>query len=503
MVTPDLNTGPFLEAMKRITAFEEAGPVTQWRYRGFHVWPIVKYVLVKQLIAAMARGYVPTDRFKTYPAFATKMKRAVGVTSVFSKGADVSASIEVLPGGVLQEHSVWCFGSGSGFQHLNGVLVSQHHHALRAAISDRGHRSLGLYSGFDATTAGAQPDYGPQVSLDPYIQSVGRTALVPALTAAFLRKNFPAVDGVIATTGHPAEDLFAFADTLIGRVAYAIDCFDGLFRKAPPEAVFSSNYASFYGWALAHLCRRDQVPFVDIQHGLQGRFNGAYHFATTPEQDWSVFPTAQLCWSLSDATAFTAPNAMRRAAVVGPTWTQFARFAPDRQAPRVAALRQARVGNGPLVLFAGQQADDILVAKRARDMGLNVLFRGHPMRQRQSEQLVSPDDVAALGCRLATETPLPTLLDHVDGVMTGYSAVILEACLKGVPCLATGAFATLLPKDYDAELNNLLTVQPLMDPGEKARAALAWASGLTKEGLWQPQQVATMSEALDLIGIAH
>ncbi len=498
---PDANIDPFLDAIEKITEFELQSGVTNWRYRDFEVWPIVKYVLVKQMIFAMNRGYTPSDRYKRYPKFAKRFRRAQGISALFQKKPDVSVSNHTLPTELLRSYQYWCLGSGSGFYDLNGIKVSQHHHALRVALMEKGHQSLGLYSGFDPEKLPIEAEYGPQASLDHFIKSVGKTAQVPSLSRAYLRKHFKELDAVIATTGHGEIELFAFVDTIIGRTDYTIACFSEIFRAARPTAIFTSNYASFYGWALAHTCRRHGIDLVDIQHGIEGRFNGSYYFSRTPEDDWAILPTSHLCWSKSDAELFLRQHSERKAAVVGPTWHQFVKFLPKQVESTKRDLSAFRSDNRPLVLFAAQQAEDVLVAKRLHQAGLIVLFRSHPLRREETEKLAEPDELVALGYTLASETPLPKLLDTVDGVLTGYSAVVLEACLKGVPVLATGSYASLLESDYKRELNGLLTVRPAANEDEKISVALEWASQIDCEKPREESATASFADALHELGI--
>ncbi len=498
-------TGPdidlFVEAITKIEEFETQNVVTRWRHRGFHVWPVVKYVIVKQIIFAMSRNYASSDRLSTYPGFARRQRLETGFLGIFEKQPDNSQSIEALQVELLKDHDYWFFGSGTGFYDLSGKKVSQHHHALRVALMRNNHRSIGLYSGFDPDAMPGQTEYGPNISLDPFIKSVAPTARVPILSQAFLRKHFRSLDSVLDVTGHKEEELFAFADMFVGRLDYAITCFSDIFETARPKAIFTSNFASYYGWALAHVCRRHRIPFVDIQHGFEGRFNGSYYFKRRPRKDWSVFPTAHLCWSQSDAENFSTQHSSRKSAVIGPTWEQFLRFLPQQVNDTNKYFEDYKAPNKPLILFAGQQPEDILLAKDLRRAGLNILFRGHPTRNEESAKFVDESELSALGCKVATETPLPRLLDAVDGVVTGYSAVILEACLKGIPVLATSSYAGLLEQDYEREFDGLLTVKQAHSADEDLAAIIEWVRQIDRSGPRKRKAASKISDALVAVGI--
>ncbi|WP_299667923.1 hypothetical protein [uncultured Ruegeria sp.] len=498
----DPNLEAFIEAMSKIEKFESQDIVTNWRHRGFHIWPIVKYVIVKQMIFAMNCNFAPSDRFKRYRNFSKRLRLNRNLLGSYKKQPVCSVSVDALPIELSQNHDYWCFGSGSGFCNLNEEKVSQHHHALRVALMEKGHLTLGLYSGFDPKTLPAQSDYGPNASLDSFIKSVTKTARVPKLTQSFLRKHFESLETVIALTGHQEAEICAYADVIVGRLDYTISCFSKLFQTTQPKAIFTSNFASFYGWALAHVSKQYGIRYVDIQHGLEGRFNGSYYFGGTPKQDWSVLPTAHLCWSESDVETFTHQHPERRAAVVGPTWDQFAKFMPKLIESTGKALSAHQDRARPLVLFAGQQVDDILVAKQLNDAGLNILFRSHPLRKEETELLVDSSELEALGCELAFETPLPTLLEEVDGVVTGYSAVILEACLKGVSVLATGSYASLLEQDYAREINGLLTVRSRLEGDGMISEILAWSHAIDCKKPHYAQSTSSYADALSAVDVA-
>jgi hypothetical protein len=492
------NSDPFAKAMAALTRFETSGITQTWKFDGFHVWPIVKYVLVKQIIFAMQGSVDSSDKFKAYLGFSQRRQSLGGLPALGADWALRSGLRAQFSDALLRRHHYWLFGAGSGMVDVNGQRVSQHHHAIRAALRAAGHESLGLYSNFVEGAAGSG---GAQVSLDPLIKHIGRYARGPSIAQAFMRRNCAELDIVIAATAQPEASLFAYADTLIARVACTIKFFAPLFQAAPPRAVFSGNYASFYGWAMAHLCRGYGARFVDIQHGLQGRSNGSYFFHDTPAEDWSVLPSAQLSWTATDADLFTSQHPSRQAAVVGPTWGQMKPFLPALPDNVQATLHQRRARKGPLLLFAAQQPNDVLLAKALHSAGANLLFKPHPTRVKETERLIDPDTSAALGSALAATTPLPFLLDWVDGVVTGYSATILEAALLGIPSFATQSFAQQIAKDYQHEVHGLLTIHASEDIADQTAAILAWAGQMPAVRRQTHQTPIPMTDALAQLGI--
>lgn len=501
----------FLDAIQAIETFEQNAPVTRWRYRGLHVWPIVKYALVKQLIRAMQSGYQPCTHLDIYPKVVQKKRRSKITEKAYWRRMKKRAYWQreelffanpqnALPD-FTREGGALILGSASGLQMQGGHWLSQHHHALRLALAEEGLPSMALYSGVRSADQVSGTELGPDAALDDFVKHIGHSAPIAEVTRSFFEKHWPAHGSVLATTGHAPASFFAFCDTVIARTYAALRHLAPVLRRYKPKAVFASNYANFYGWALAHLCRKHAIPFVDIQHGLQGRYNGAYHWSVTPWRDWSVLPSVQLSWTHSDAELFKGAHKRRKAAVIGPTWFQFERYLDGSSGADVSRLLDLKDPARPLVLFAAQTPEDILMADELRRAGLNILYRAHPTARSAGLKLVSTAQADALHCDLASDIPLPLLLKHVNGVITGYSATILEASLRGVPSLASGAYAQLLPEDYEAEIGGLMSLETSTTADARRTHILKWASDLAPREQIENPPVPSITAALKAVRI--
>lgn len=467
----------------RLEAFERTGYAAQMLKNGIPVWPLVKYLLVKHTIFAMGRGAAATGAFDVY---SDTLRR----TDISRKGwlkrrrlwrrARRTDPAEILP--ALNPHidaaepdPVLLFGSASGFQDNPAGRVNVHHHALRTALATRGHRTLAFYADNPASSdLAAWGGPGGDVDLDPLIRHITGIAPFTAHAETFLRPVFPDLDQIVERTGHRTCDLCAYADILTGYMTTATFAMSTLLTQLRPQAVFLSNYASFYGWAMAHVCRQAGIACIDIQHGIEGRHNGAYHFASGPPDDWSIVPTYHLTWSQEDADFFTAQHPRRRAAVMGTHTGQLARLSDT---PVPAAL-EALTAYSPVLLFTAQFASDILAARELHRKGLRVIFRSHPTRRDETHALVGAEDLNTLHCTIGSELPLSTLIQSCDGMITGYSATILEATAVGKPVFATGAFAELLAEDYTQALGGLLSVDPEHGGPGLADRLRTWAGTL-------------------------
>ena len=453
------------DSIARIEAFERTRKPFRMRRCGLHLWPMVKYLLVKQTILAMGSGFAISDRYATYSRMLSmndvagkswcdrrqiwRQTRRVNLSELLPDLADRAPSEQPAP--------VLLFGKASGFQDSSQGRVNVHHHALRTELAARGHTTLAFYAG-GASAEDLAPTalHGGDVDLDPLIRSVARNSPMEAYAERFLRLVFPDLEFIVQRTGHQVADLCAYADVLAGRMALSLGAMSELVHRLAPRAVFLSNYASFYGWPMAYVCRKIGIPCIDIQHGIEGRYNGAYHWAAAPVLDWNIVPSHHLTWTQTDADLFTEQHRRRRAAVMSSHTLQFDRLTRrSRSIPlQFSGLRP------PVLLFAGQSTNDILTARALQQDGLSVIFRSHPTRRAETHDLVDAADLENLHCTLADETPLTQLLETCDGLITGYSATILEAVELGKPVYALAAFARLLAEDYDDALGDLLTVDP-------------------------------------------
>jgi hypothetical protein len=494
------------DQVTRIEAFEQTGHPIRMQQHGLHVWPLIKYLLVKQTIFAMGTGFAATDTFDVY---ADTLRRQ----DIARKGwlkrcrlwrkarsfdpAKVLPDLKALPPDG-QAGTVLLFGSASGFQDLGQGRVSVHHHALRLELAARGYRTLAFYADHPQAQDLADSSlYGGSIDLDPLIRHVIGVAPFTASAQGFLRPVFQDLEAVTRQTGHSVESLCAYADILTGYMATATAAMSALLRPLRPRAVFFSNYASFYGWAMAHVCRRLGIPCIDIQHGIEGRHNGAYHFAVTPPEDWNVLPTHHLTWTRADADLFTGQHADRRAAVMGTHTRQFARLSGKTHPEALQALR----AKAPVLLFTAQFAPDILIARDLARAGLTVIFRSHPTRREETHALVDPADLEALHCQMGSETPLTQLIQACDGLITGYSATILEAAELGKPVFATGAFAEVLAQDYGDTLRDVLTVDPRHGSASLVERLRIWAGTLNSASdcALHPGAVPELGTALDAL----
>lgn len=472
----------FFELMDIVEEAERSGDVVSWRYRGLDIWPIVKYALVKSLLEHRRSGLV------RFPATAPPAPSPEGVRSrtraLWQRLAQTVEGrhwFETLdrPG---SGRNVLAFGRGSAFVDLGGVAWNQQLDPYRIALRSLGYTVHSFWQGRPTVEPGP-PCFGPEHDIDRFNLHLKQTAHRAGLERAEIVRRIPRLEAFCAALEIEPDQIHGLIDTLIGRCDAARPHLRGLVRHLRAALVVTSNYATVTGWALARECRQYGVPFVDLQHGVQGRYSGSYYWSVAPRRDWNCLPSHQISWTAEDAEHFAAGHPRRRAFAAGPASLLMADALRSESLP--PALAGARVGleaarerlsvalegaPRPWILFAAQTDSDFALGRDlARQTTGTILFRNHPTQSLENLRRGDPEAFAALHAETATKAPLALLLEVADLVVCGYSATILEAALIGLPSFGFGAFAPILKRDYPRLLPDLLH---LVDPDDLA-AALA------------------------------
>lgn len=485
--------------------------ICEWRYKDVCVWPVVKYILVKNLIEAERNGYEAQSKYDNYKVFAERNPLLLPEASAAVTETPPPFFSEI-PSATDGRSSILAFGRRSSLVQICGLELNQQLDPYRMSLADLGYKTITFWQGHtrDAVEEKLPKD---EYSIDAFIMHINKKAAVPIFIRESIYTYVPKFQEFCAGIGFEPDSVCAFMDTMIGRLDFARPHIADLLERLRPMAVITSNYASIYGWATAHECRRLGLPFIDLQHGIQGRFSGSSHWSLAPQSDWTVVPTHQICWTEDDVLTFEAGHRNRRAVAVGPGSLLLPELLTSNAGSPVLAqaggmLRAFRTRleaaltelPRPLVLFAAQQDGDIRKAADLADqLSGTVLYRSHPTRPLDALRQVEPKRFADLHVELASQTPLALLLETVDLVVTGYSATILEAALLGKPSVAVGAFAKLLLIDYADQLSGRLCV---VDNGDISGAVVATLSECAPLDRTEPRPARTrIAEALEALGL--
>jgi hypothetical protein len=449
-----------------VRAAETDFPVTSWKIRGLHVWPMIRLFLSSSTFRAgspthslragwlrlggnVGFGLLEWAKARVADARANRSPRspvgAVFLTSsigrrplLYGKRYDPRSGpfVDLLERAGVPT-AVWeisPFGDYNFPRYHPSFFVQPHLFALRAACEVL---SLG----------------DDRVELTRYHEFLAR------VRAAGL--DFPHVD---------VERLRR--DVLyVRRLA---DLFSRWLRRARPRFGFLAN-ASLVEQAFCVACRELGITSVEVQHGVQGELHPTYgSWSAVPPEGWEVRARVFWCWDENSAAAINrwamcAPG--RHTAIVGgDPWRElWASDNPVRAGvAHLIAARKRGIGGEKhiLVTLTSQGAAvpaEVLDAVRRSPADWRFWFRLHPVdqmsRAREASRILREAGQDPTLLEVATETPLHALLPHMDAhVSVALSTVVLEAAANGVPSVACSTEAGDFYADQIA--SGMLVVAP-------------------------------------------
>lgn len=446
------------EFIEWIRGAETDFPVTSWKVRGIHVWPLIRLSLssstfqagspahslgagwrrlgsnVGRGLAAWAKAHVSDGRADRRPwesADAVFLASSIGRRPlVDGKRYDVRSGpyLDLLDR-LGMRSLVWemsPFGDYNVPRHTPSFLVQPHLIGLRAACQ-------------------ALPLGDDRVTLEHYDRFLAR------VRDAGLRFAHADVDRI------RRDVLF------LRRLA---DKFAGWLRRSRPRLGFVAN-TGLPEQAFCLACRELGITSVEVQHGVQGDLHPSYGswFAVPPE-GWET--RARVFWSWDEESA----AAINRWAVCAPDrhvainggdpWREMGMEDGGESSRRTDQLieERKRVSGAErhILVTLSSQGDvvpaAVLETVRSSPSAWRYWFRLHPVNQvargREARRILGPLGVDLGLLEFATEVPLHALLRRMDcHLSAGLSTVVAEAAAHGVSSIACGREA---PDFYRAEM---------------------------------------------------
>ncbi len=433
-------------------------PVTSWKVRGIHVWPLIRLSLsvstlhlgspahslgagwrrlgsnVAHGLARWAKTYVTDARANRRPwetADAVFLASSIGRRPlVDGKRYDVRSGpyVELLTRfgarPLVWETSV--FGDYSVPRHTPSFLLQPHLIVLRAACQ-------------------VLPLGEDRVALEGY-------------------------DGFLARVREMGLR-FAHADVLRIRrdVLYLrrlADKFADWLRRSRPRLGFVAS-AGLPEQAFCLACRELGITSVEVQHGVQGDLHPSYgSWSAVPSEGWET--RARVFWSWDEESAAAINRWAVRASdhhvaiIGGDPWREMGTGGGGDSGRRteqlIAERKQAAGGERHILVTLTSHGDAVppavLEAVRASPATWRYWFRLHPVNQaargREARRILRPLGVDLELLEFATEAPLHALLRQMDGHLSvSLSTVVTEAAALGVASIACGSEA---PDFYPAEM---------------------------------------------------
>lgn len=435
------------EFLEWIRGAETDFPVTSWKVRGIHVWPLIRLSLYSSIfqagspahslgagwrrlgsnvghgLAAWARAFVTdagANRSPWEPADAVFLASSIGRRPlVDGKRYDIRSGpyVELLQRSGARS-LVWemsPFGDYSVPRHTPSFMVQPHLIGLRAVCQ-------------------ASPLGNDRVELEGYDRFLARV--------------------------HDSGLRFAHADVLRIRrdllfLRRLADKFAAWLRRSRPRLGFVAN-TGLPEQAFCLACRELGITAVEVQHGVQGDLHPSYgSWFAVPREGWETRARVFWCWDEDSAAAINRWSVCvpdRHIAIDGgdpwrEMWTENGSETSRRTDQLIEERKRGSGGQHHILVTLSSQGDvvpgAVLETVRSSPSGWRYWFRLHPVNQaarwREAKRLLGPVGVDLKLLEFATEVPLHALLRQMDGHLSvSLSTVVTEAAAHGVPSIACG-----------------------------------------------------------------
>ncbi|WIW95942.1 hypothetical protein [Altererythrobacter rubellus] len=203
-------------------------------------------------------------------------------------------------------------------------------------------------------------------------------------------------------------------------------------------------------------CRKNAVPVIEVQHGVQGEMHPAYAAWPSPQDGNAhmLLPDFFWVWSEWEASVIGrwASGTSHHTIIGGNPWNEIwsdgSRWGGVGEALLSARTLKDRSKGKPIVLvtlqygFAPeQQLLPLAQLMRLASSEMAFWVRLHPsmhMRRAEIRELLASSGEFELD--YATDIPLPALLQYADVHLTHSSSSVIEAAQAGVPSVLTATY---------------------------------------------------------------
>jgi hypothetical protein len=486
------------EFFEWLRGIEAEFPVTAWKIRGIHVWPLIRISLSFSAFPSAA------------PAFGAGWRRltsrfALGMAG-WSRAYVTDWSANRRPG---EKADAVFLGSSLGRRPLlDGKRYDVRSGPFVALLQQLGARALvwemSPYGDYNV------PRHPPSFLIQPHLIAL-RTAC-RVLPLGDDQVELEGYDGFLARV---REAGLTFRREDVGRIRRdalylrrLADRFAGWLRSSGPRLGFVAN-TGLQEQAFCLACRELGITSVEVQHGIQGDLHPSYgSWFAVPKEGWETRARVFWSWDQSSAAAINrwaacAPD-HHVAIVGGDPWREMWLDEVADSSRRIGQLIEARKrasGRPHHILVTLSSKGDIVPrpmreAIESSPASWCYWFRLHPVNQPErrveAARVLGPLGVDLGLMELATEMPLHALLWRMDCHLTASrSTVVTEAAALGLPSVACGPEA---PDFYQAEMAaGLLAVATT---GAAIQQALQWALGRRRPVSFEPPKGLTAMRRL-------
>jgi hypothetical protein len=228
-----------------------------------------------------------------------------------------------------------------------------------------------------------------------------------------------------------------------------VDYFDRVIKKTKPSAGFVVCYYDSYHMAFINACRKNNIPSVDIQHGVIHHYHMGYgSWNKVPKAGYNILPDYFSCWDENSAEYINAWSKKQcaphhEAVVIGNRYLQEIISRSDASEDifqKYFSKVQDEISPEKNVLLTVQNKVLLTnILKRMLSISPQGFFwwvRLHPMTTESEKDIIVADLSEIKGLKyeveISTISNLYKILPHMDAHVTLNSSVVIEGLSFGV-----------------------------------------------------------------------
>lgn len=429
-----------------INEIEDKYPVDEWVVGGIHIWPLIRIQVATSIILKSTQGNVTQQQNQQKAALLPKLTRVItghfdyakNYLKDYTKNDSTNKHVDTI---FLGDQVSRVLVNNKWYDRFCDPIIDK----LKVAEFTSLHMEpLHQYH---------TPRYNPGMFIQPHLDWLR----IRSLLQMRMRMDYDQLQGFkeLLTCLEKTWGI-TLNEVLLSRSVQYLKLiagwFDKIIERTQPSIGFVVCYYGVEGMAFNLSCRRNGIPSVDIQHGVQGDFHRAYgQWNRIPPNGYELLPSIFWVWSETEARAIKKWNPkvsyFHQSFIGGNPWLDICKEQPEvfygsEIYKCIKGIRRAKVKIlfclSGLVDYGVTIPEWIQKVIRYSPPDWLWLLRLHPCELSERERiraLITQLNPAQVELDMATDLPLPILLQNVDIHITHWSTTTIEAAIFGIPTI--------------------------------------------------------------------
>jgi hypothetical protein len=261
---------------------------------------------------------------------------------------------------------------------------------------------------------------------------------------------------------------FFFRYENLKNIVYKLILYKHFFEKKiklyKPKLVFIVCYYSIEGMSLVQACKENNIPTIDLQHGVQGELHLAYgSWHNVPKYGYDLLPKYFWCWDKSEQNAIKQWQSHvkdNHIPIVGGNvflqmWgkkdNEIVSYYDNKINELVSQKKDTLLLTLSPKFSEKNHLHETLLALRELQGIFNIFIRLHPRMLSEIKaytKLLENYSVKDYWIKEPTDYPLYSILRNTKVHISQVSSCLIEAASFGVPSIMTDPLSTKIFKEY-------------------------------------------------------